>query len=398
MIRVIRLNNIEDARKAIAMTGADPYSVGIMAPKALFRALLIEHVDNRAAALIKQEMLSIGAEAAVSEKVSRFDKGSSHVLLMGTLKNYRLLTKKLANQPFGLITISKEIETVLSNHENETFVLKAGKFDLRLGNRVLVMGILNITPDSFSDGGLYYGSDEAVNRALQMEHEGADIIDIGGESTKPGAKTVTEKEEINRVLPVIKKLSKEIKIPISIDTYKPGVAKAAVGEGASIINDITALRYGGRSMARVTARSGAAVILMHMLGTPRTMQKSPRYNDLISDINGFLAERVSFAESSGIKRSQVLIDPGIGFGKTVEHNLEILKKLKEFKNLGIPIVAGLSRKNFIGQVLGGVAPNERLAGSLTGNIWVALNGANIVRVHDVKETAQALKVLKSINC
>ena len=395
-IRVIEIDNVESARKVIALTGADPYSVSIMAPKALFRALLIESADNRAAALLKQEMLAMGAEAAVSEKVSRFDKGFSKVLLMGTLKNYRLLSKKLSTQPFGLKNIAKEIETALSAYENEIFAVKAGRFNIRLGKKALVMGILNVTPDSFSDGGKYDSTERAVNRAHEMEQEGADVIDVGGESTRPGAKTVTEKEEISRVLPVIKKLVRKIKIPISIDTYKPVVAKAALDEGASIINDITALRYGGKTMAQAAARHGAAVILMHMLGTPRTMQRSPRYDDVIADISGFLKERIVFAEASGIKRGQIFIDPGIGFGKTVEHNLEILKRLKEFKGLGAPIVIGLSRKYFIGQTLGGIAAQERLAGSLAGNFWAAFNGANILRVHDVKENVQALKILKAI--
>jgi len=395
-IRVIELDDIGAARQAIARTGADPYSVSIMAPKAVFKALFVENVDNRAAALLKQEMLSLGGEAAVSEKVSRFEKGFSGVLLMGTLKILGQLMKKLPVQPFGLKAVAEELGKVLLDHDKQSFCLKAGNFTLKLGGRALVMGILNVTPDSFSDAGNYRDADKAVARALEMAREGAGIIDVGGESSRPGARPVSEKEEIARVIPVIRGIAKKINIPLSIDTYKPSVALAALRSGACMVNDITALRWGGQRMARAAAKHGAAVILMHMLGTPQTMQKKPAYRDVVAEIGDFFEERIAFAERSGIEREKLLIDPGIGFGKTLGHNLEILKRFGEFKSLGVPAVAGLSRKSFIGELSRGAPVSERLPGSLSGNIWAAMNGASVLRVHDVKETVQALAVLQGI--
>lgn len=395
-IRILDIDDIDSAKKAIALTGADPYSYGLMAPKTVFRAVLVEKADNRAAALLKQEMLAIGGEAAVSEKISRFEKGFSKVLLMGTLRHYGVLGKKLSGQPFGLKNIARDIETVLSNSFKKEFSVRAGKFKLKLGPGPLVMGILNITPDSFFDGGKYYGAKEAVGRALKMEEEGADIIDIGGESSRPGARQLGEKEELARVIPVIKELVKKVKIPLSIDTYKPAAAKAALDAGASIVNDITALGYGGRKMAAVAVNCGAAVVLMHMQGKPFTMQKNPRYTDAAGEIIGFLEAGADAALKYGISKDRILIDPGIGFGKTPEHNFKILRRLREFKALGFPIVVGVSRKSFIGKALGDAPAADRLIGSVSGGIWSVLNGANILRVHDVKETVQALKVLQRI--
>ena len=395
-IKILKIDSIEEARRYIAETGADPYSVGIMAPKAVFKALMIEKADNRAAAILKQEMLGLGGEAAVSNKVSRFEKGSSPVLLMGTLKMFGSLAKKLSSQPFGLKVLSGEITSVLSMNAGGGSRLKAGRFKLGLGNGPLVMGILNVTPDSFSDGVRYAGPIEAARRGMEMEDEGADIIDIGGESSRPGARPVSEKEEIARVVPVIKKIAGRLKIPVSVDTCKPAVAGAALDAGASIINDITALRYGGIKMTREARKSGAGVILMHMLGSPRTMQKNPVYKDVVSDIIEFFEERAAFAQDNGISRSSLLVDPGIGFGKTVNNNLEILRRLGQFKGLGFPVVVGLSRKSFIGRILGDIPPQERFSGSVAAGIWAAQNGADILRVHDVKETVRALKILRAI--
>jgi len=395
-VRIIDINDVDAAKKAIALTGADPYSYGLMAPKAVFKTIFIESVDNRAAALIKQDMLAIGGEAAVSEKVSRFEKGVSKLLLMGTLRQYDGLIKKLSSQPFGLKKIASDINSVLSNSEKNKFTVKAGRFKLCLAAAPVVMGILNVTTDSFYDGGKYSGLSEALERGLEIEAEGACIIDVGGESSRPGAKVLSEKEEIRRVVPVIKELAKKIKIPVSIDTYKPAVAKAALEAGASIVNDITALGFGGGRMAALVVKHKAAVILMHMQGRPGTMQKNPKYSDVTGEISDFLEERIGLAVKYGIKTEQIMIDPGIGFGKTYEHNLEILKKLSEFKALGFPIVAGVSRKSFIGKALGSAPVSDRLFGSISSGVWAALNGANVLRVHDVKETVEALKVLQCI--
>jgi dihydropteroate synthase len=252
------------------------------------------------------------------------------------------------------------------------------------------MGILNVTPDSFSDGGTHYSTDAAVERAMEMAQDGADIIDIGGESTRPGAVKVTVREELRRVMPVIERLAPELKIPISVDTYKSEVAQKAVEAGASIVNDITALR-GDRRMAKLVAQSGAAVVLMHMKGSPRTMQRRPRYTDAVGEISLFLGERARFAKSCGIQSDRIIVDPGIGFGKRLQDNIEIIANLGEFVKLGYPVLAGPSRKSFIGEILG-VGPTERFEGTLAAVTACVLNGADIVRVHDVKEAVRAVRV------
>lgn len=252
-------------------------------------------------------------------------------------------------------------------------------------DRTLVMGILNVTPDSFSDGGKWVDVDRAVARGLEMRAQGADIVDVGGESTRPGAPPVGADEEMRRVLPVIERLGGRI----SIDTSKAVVAEAALRAGARIVNDVTALR--DPRMARVVARAGAAVILMHMKGSPRTMQKNPRYRDVVRDISDFLRRRLRRALSAGIPRDRILVDPGIGFGKRPEHNLEILRRLSEFRRLGCPIAIGTSRKSFIGQVLGRDV-HERLAGTAATVAAAVLRGADLVRVHDVKEMADVARM------
>ena len=260
--------------------------------------------------------------------------------------------------------------------------------------KVKVMGIVNATPDSFYDGGRYQKTELAIKLALKLVEEGADIIDIGGESSRPGAMPVSVKEEIGRVIPVIKNLSKEIKIPVSIDTYKSKVAEEALKNGAGMINDISALRM-DENMVKVAREYDVPVVLMHMQGTPRTMQKNPHYKNVIAEIYQFLANRIKVAEENGIKPNKIIIDPGIGFGKTTKHNLLIIKNLKKFKPLKKPILIGPSRKRFIGEVLG-LPLEERLEGTL-GVVAVALlNGAGIIRVHDVKEVKRVVEIVEAM--
>jgi len=263
-------------------------------------------------------------------------------------------------------------------------------------SRPLVMGILNVTPDSFSDGGRYNTLERAVERALQMEAEGADIIDIGGESTRPGSGPVTLDKELERVLPVIRALKNYTKIPVSVDTYKAEVARQALEVGAEMVNDISALRF-DPAMAALLAEKKAPVILMHMLGTPRDMQKNPSYKDCVAEIIEFFAERVAFCEKMGIDKSKIIIDPGIGFGKRLSDNLEILSKLGEFKKLTRPVMVGASRKSFIGMLsTESTSPDRRLGGSIAAAVAAVLNGADIIRVHDVAETVEALKIIRAV--
>ena len=258
-----------------------------------------------------------------------------------------------------------------------------------------VMGILNATPDSFSDGGRYLDPSMAADRALRMQEEGANWIDVGGESTRPGAKPVPVSEEKKRILPVIRACAKVLRVPISVDTYKAEVARAAVGEGAQMINDISALRF-DRHMGPTAAKLKVPVLLMHMRGNPRTMQRKPLYRDVVGDILHFLRGRLQYAQDCGITKDRLLIDPGFGFGKTDEHNLELLRRLWEFKVLDCPIVSGPSRKGTLGRLLGGLPPRERVEATAAAVTVSVLKGADFVRVHDVKSMARVVKIADAI--
>lgn len=257
-----------------------------------------------------------------------------------------------------------------------------------------VMGVLNRTPDSFSDGGAYTDFDLALHHAERMAREGAAIIDIGGESTRPGAHAVSIEQELERVIPLIERLKREIDIPISIDTSKPEVMRAAVTAGASMINDVSALRQPG---ALEAARDcGVPVCLMHMQGEPRTMQQHPHYENVVGEVKQFLMEHVRACEAAGIPRERLLIDPGFGFGKTLKHNLELLRNLRELTELGLPLVVGLSRKSSIGTLMGGAPVGERLHGSMVAAVIAVMHGASIIRAHDVKPTVEALRIVAAV--
>lgn len=268
--------------------------------------------------------------------------------------------------------------------------IKIGNHGLRF-DRTIIMGILNVTPDSFSENGLFFDFNKAIQHAKQMIDDGADIIDVGGESTRPGSLPISEKEELRRVKPVIEALAKEIKVPISIDTYKPRIAEECIKAGADMVNDITGLA--NKNMLKILKKCKVPVVVMHMKGKPKTMQKNPQYKDVVADIKKFFKEKIAIAKKNGLK--DVIIDPGIGFGKTTEHNLQIIKRLNEFKELGCPILIGPSRKTFIGKITG-LDVNERLEGTLAAVAISVMNGANIVRVHNVKECARAAKTAYAI--
>lgn len=285
----------------------------------------------------------------------------------------------------------------------KTYNLVWGKHRLVLGKRTCVMGILNVTPDSFSDGGESFALDDAVARGQKIFEDGADILDIGGESTRPFSDAVSTEEEIRRVVPVIENLAARISIPISIDTTKAGVARRAIEAGASIINDVSALHL-DHGIADVAAEYDVPVILMHMLGTPKTMQTDPVYDDLIKEIKEFLKSAVDYAESRGISKSKIIIDPGIGFGKTIDHNLLLIKHLHEFKTLDVPILIGSSRKAFIRNILKDKTVkdiNPDLAeveiGTQASVAAAVLNGAHMVRVHNVANARVTLKIIDAIN-
>ncbi|HYG06508.1 MAG TPA: dihydropteroate synthase [Stenotrophomonas sp.] len=264
---------------------------------------------------------------------------------------------------------------------------------LRL-DRPRVMGIVNVTPDSFSDGGAHDSVEAAVAHGLKLAGEGADVLDVGGESSRPGAEPVPLEEELRRVLPVIEQLAVRTSLPISIDTCKPEVMRAAVAAGAGMINDIFALRAPGAMQAAAELR--VPVVLMHMLGEPRSMQDAPAYDDVVGEVHRFLAERIFAAEMAGIEKKRLLLDPGFGFGKTSAHNLQLLAGLERFGELGLPVLAGLSRKRSIGEWTGRQAPAERVAGSVAAHLIAAQRGALLLRVHDVAPTVDALKVWQAL--
>lgn len=281
-------------------------------------------------------------------------------------------------------------------------ILKIGCKKFELGKRTIIMGVLNVTPDSFSDGGEHFSVDDAVKHAFSMEKNGADIIDIGGESTRPGATSISVKEEMDRIIPVIEQIIGEISVPISIDTYKSEIAKNALDLGVDMINDISALQV-DKNLAGIVAEYEVPICLMHMKGNPKSMQINPVYDDVVKEIYDFLKERAEFAIFCNIKKENIIVDPGIGFGKRtggeIEDNCEILRRLYELKDLGFPIMIGASRKKFIVNVCGDDAPlsvSDRLEGSLAAACLAVANGADIVRVHDVKETRRCVDLVDCI--
>lgn len=380
-MRIVKINHFNEAVELFQKIGVDPYGIGAMAPKTFCVNIFISALPCKVANILKQEMLSLGADAAVARGSVACSIEKSDVLLMGTRKQFARLTQKISQQPFGLALLAEQIGQLLNNNDQTQFLLKTSRRQIPLGQKTLIMGILNVTPDSLSDGNVYFNRQKAIDHGVRMADEGADMIDIGGESTRPGAKSVTARQESARVLPVIEGLAGKIKIPISVDTAKSSVALAALHAGAEIVNDISAL--GDKKMASAVKAAKAGLILMHMRGIPENMQKGDLgYDDLMSDISAFLDERCRKAELTGIPRDSLILDPGVGFGKTYEDNCKIINRLGELKGLGLPLLIGTSRKGFIGKITGG-NPEERLEGTAATVAAAIMNGCHIVRVHDV---------------
>ena len=382
-IRMLPPLTPEQAGKALADVRVDPHGREILLPKMRHLNILLAEMECRAANIIKQEMLAVGGDAAVARDAVSCGVPATDIILMGTEKQIRMFASRMQEQPFGLRHLSAQLEEALRNYGRTRFVLSTSRRTIDLTRRTCVMGVVNVTPDSFSDGGLYLSAAAAVDRALALEAEGADMLDIGGESTRPGADVVPAEEEIRRVIPVVRELSKKVNIPISVDTTKAGVAEAAIGEGAEIINDISALTFDPR-MAPLIGNSGVAVILMHMRGVPKTMQQGTIvYEDLMAEIIACLGAQSREALRHGVKPDHIVVDPGIGFGKTVRDNLAIIGSLSELKVLGMPILTGVSRKSFIGTVTGVQNPAARVEGTAAALTATILNGSHLVRVHDV---------------
>jgi len=393
-IRQIFLNDETDAFNEFLKIGATNAGSKIMSAKFVNIAIRIDGIDNKAANILKQEMLVRNGDVVTSRDALYSSDGKTNVIVFGTRKNIESMIEKIKLQPFGLKNLATELTNFLNNVDNNTNILKIGKKEFNLKEKVLIMGIVNVTPDSFFDGGKYYDIEAAYKRVDQIFSEGADIIDVGGMSTRPGSDPVSIEEELRRVIPVIKYIKNNYDILVSIDTYRSQVASEAINCGAEIVNDISGLNF-DKNLVKVVADTNSCLILMHIKGTPKDMQKNPYYDDVIDEIYNFLKNQSDIALNNGVKKDNIIVDPGIGFGKTFEHNLIILKKLANFKSLGYPILIGASRKTFTG-VLMNLPPEERLESSLAAATISVLNGANILRVHDVKETIKAISLAKAV--
>lgn len=392
-IREIFVEDAEAAKKAFQDIGATAPGSRIMADKLDFHTIKVKGLDTRAANILKQEMLSRGGDVVTKRDILNLDSKKTEVIIIGNKRSFLSLFDKLKLQPFGLKELAKQLNTFISQLDSDRTIIKTGKHALDI-SKTLIMGILNVTPDSFSDGGKYYDRKIAIERAEQMINQGADIIDVGGLSTRPGSDPVEHDEEERRVIPVIEEIIKQFDFPVSVDTYRSGIAGKAIDKGACIVNDISALRF-DKLMAKTVAESKAGLILMHMQGTPENMQDDPYYDDVIEEVYDFLYERTGYAMSEGIEKDRIIVDPGIGFGKRLKHNLTIFRKLKDFRSLCFPLLIGASRKSFIGMI-SDEKVEDRLEGSIAAALWSVANSANIIRVHDVEETKKALKVFESI--
>jgi len=393
LIRCLHITNASEAIHQMKIMGVDPASIGLMEGKTLHFNLKVEGIEPRTANLLKQEMFALGGDVAVDERGFDCSTEKTDALLMGNQKHFEKLISKLEQYP-GLNPLGQSIKETLKNISKTQYTIRCRKRTLSLGKRTLLMGVLNITPDSFSDGGLFFDKEKAISHGLGMVEQGVDIIDIGGESTRPGSKPLELEEELRRVIPVIESIAAEVDVPISIDTYKAVVAQRAVEAGAEIINDISGLNF-DPNLAKVASKEDIPLVLMHIRGTPETMQKNIHYDSLFSEILQYLKDSIHRAESAGLDPCQIIIDPGIGFGKTVEDNLYIIKNLFEFRVLGKPILLGTSRKSFIGKILN-VEAGERLEGTLSSITVGVLNGANIIRCHDVLQAKRAIAVADAI--
>ena len=393
LIRCLHITNTREAIHEMGKVGVDPTGMKLMKGKTLHYNLKVEGIDPRTANLLKQEMLSVGGDAALDRRGLDCSSTSTGALLMGTEKQFEKLFSKLEQypdlQPFG-----QSLKEILRNLSRAHYTIRCRKRTFTLGKQTLLMGVLNVTPDSFSDGGIFFDKEKAIARGLKMVEEGANFIDIGGESTRPGSKPLGLDEELRRVIPVIEFLAKEVDVPISIDTYKSAVAKKAIEAGAQLINDISGLHL-DPSLSQVAAKEDVPLVLMHIRGNPQTMQKNIHYESLFSEIIQYLKDSIQRAESAGVDSEQIIIDPGIGFGKTVEDNLLILKNLQEFKILGKPLLLGTSRKSFIGKILNADV-TERLEGTLSTIVAGVLNGAHIIRCHDVIQAKRAITIADAV--
>jgi dihydropteroate synthase len=394
--RILTLNSAHDLAEELRILGIENTPSEIV--QLSCRYVRMENVGLATAIRIRELIGSLGGKAVWKTGAGEVPrKDLTSLLIVGSEAILRSLSDRLSDAPGDLRCLGEELATCLKPGPGDD----RGRVELRDGrlidfcSRTYIMGILNITPDSFSDGGRFFNREKAIVHALGMMEEGADIVDVGGESTRPGAEPVAMEEELQRVIPVIERIAGNRDVLISVDTTKAKVAREALEAGAELVNDVSALRF-DPEMVSVVAGTGAPVVLMHMRGTPRTMQTDLAYCDLMGEIVEFLRQRISFAGTCGVKRGKIIVDPGIGFGKSMsEHNFAILRNLKELASLGRPVMVGASRKAFLGHLLH-LPPGEREEGTAAAVTAAVMNGAHIVRVHDVKKMKRVVQVAHAI--
>ncbi len=393
--RVLSVRSAEELIEQLARTQSDPEGVGLMALKGRTLLVRLDGVSLRAAPLLKQEWLAAGGDSAHARGIADHSVASSSVVLIGTVGEFRRALAKLRRQPFGLRAIAAEVDRAIAAvdaHGPRT--LRGAHRQIPFGERPRVIGVVNVTPDSFSDGGKFLEPERAAAHARALVDEGADWIDLGGESTRPGATPVPWEVEWGRVGPVLEALGPKFPVPISIDTRHAEVARRAVELGADIVNDVSGLT--DPAMRAVVRETGAAAIVMHMRGDPTTMATLTDYADVRGEVYAALADRLDDAVADGIPADRLLVDPGLGFAKTARDSLELLAHAGEFRSLGVPVVVGASRKSFLAPFTGAARPDDRLEASLAAAVVAALERVEFVRVHDVAPTVRALRLVAAI--
>jgi len=393
-VRVLNLLYNKDLIEELARIGVDKPAWDIFSAKLENRVIKLEHLPTGLGNILKQTALSLGADCALHRNIITGRRRCSDALLFANLRQLARIGQRLSYQPFGGERLGKALLDLIEKHRRQNLKIKIRHNEFDLTKRTYLIGILNITPDSFSDGGKYFSTDAAIRRAEAIEAEGADLIDLGAESTRPGSEPVRPKEELKRLLPVLRIIRKRLKTPISVDTYKSEVAKEVLKQGADVINDISGLRFDNK-MVEVIAKFDVPCIIMHIKGKPKNMQKNPHYDDTMAEIYDYLEKSLDKAQSAGVDRKKIIVDPGIGFGKRLEDNYTIIRRLSELKGLGRPIAIGPSRKSFIGLTLNQPV-GERLEGTIAASVMAITQGANFLRVHDLKLVKRAVVMTDAI--
>lgn len=388
------METLAEIARELERTESDPEGVGIMTRKGRIYPVRLDGVSLKAAPLLKQETMSVGGDSAHARGIADHSAASTSVVLLATWGQYLRLLPKLRRQPFRLAEAAEEIDRALRAYvRHAPRTVPGAHRSFVVGDRPRVMGVLNVTPDSFSDGGLHLDPRAAIAHAEKMVAEGATIIDVGGESTRPGATPVSAEVEWGRIGPVLEGLGDRVRVPVSVDTRHPETVAKAVDAGADIVNDVEGLR--SSAMRRAVAKSGAAVVVMHMRGDPGTMQSNLVYPDLRGEVFASLAGATDEALAEGISAEKILIDPGLGFGKSAEQSLELLVHAGELRSLGYPVVVGASRKSFLGWVLDSDDPTRRLEAGVAAAVVAAERGVALVRTHDVGPTVRALELVRA---